>query len=137
MLMSHQMLTLNSDNAMSNNKQTTCLHALPNSFDQVNHVRCFNHTIQLSAKGLLKPFSASVDKNNDTAAADDDDDHNNHNDVPPALKDIEDEEDVDEDEEDDDDNDKKEDALNALSAEDREALLENMVAVRSTLDKVR
>jgi hypothetical protein len=44
---------------------------------------------------------------------------------------------ADEDEEGNDDNDEEEeDALDAPSAEDREALLENMAAVRSTLDKV-
>ena len=32
---------------------------LPNSFEELNQVRCFNHTIQLSEKVLLKPFSSA------------------------------------------------------------------------------
>ena len=58
-----KILTFNGDNATSNDKQTTHLHALPNSFDQVNRVRCFNHTIQLSAKKLLEPFTSATDAN--------------------------------------------------------------------------
>jgi hypothetical protein len=38
-------------------------------FDASNHVHCFNHTIQLSCKALLKPFSSgtslSTTDNND------------------------------------------------------------------------
>ncbi|KAJ7430554.1 hypothetical protein FB451DRAFT_944170, partial [Mycena latifolia] len=53
-------LGLTGDNATSNDTQTTFLHDNPkNSFDEVNRIRCFNHTLQLSAKGLLRPFSKS------------------------------------------------------------------------------
>ena len=55
-----KILAFNGDNATSNDKQTDCLNALPNSFNQVNRVRCFNHTMQLSAKRLLKPFTSST-----------------------------------------------------------------------------
>ncbi|KAF8869643.1 hypothetical protein BD779DRAFT_1425354, partial [Infundibulicybe gibba] len=43
-----KILAFNGDNATSNNKQTRVLSSLPNSFDEVNRVRCFNHTMQLS-----------------------------------------------------------------------------------------
>ncbi|KAM6490968.1 hypothetical protein JOM56_013588, partial [Amanita muscaria] len=42
-----KILTFNGDNATSNDKQTTFLDKLPNSFNAINRVRCFNHTIQL------------------------------------------------------------------------------------------
>jgi hypothetical protein len=54
-----KILAFNGDNATSNDKQTDYLHSMLNSFDQVNHVRCFNHTMQLSVKRLLKPFASS------------------------------------------------------------------------------
>src|SRR5271154_2741054 len=42
---------------------TTCLDDMPNAFDEVHRVRCFNHTLQLSAKALLKPFNAGMSSN--------------------------------------------------------------------------
>jgi hypothetical protein len=56
------------DNASSNDTQTTTLASLNNSFNEVNRVRCFNHTLQLSAKTLLQPFNASM--SSATAASD-------------------------------------------------------------------
>jgi hypothetical protein len=41
----------------------TKLDAMSNSFDEVNRVRCFNHTLQLSAKTLLKPFNVGFSSN--------------------------------------------------------------------------
>jgi hypothetical protein len=41
------------------------IHELPNSFDQVNRVHCFNHTLHLSAKALLKAFSSTTNDSND------------------------------------------------------------------------
>ena len=55
-----QILAVNADNAAANNTQTRKLASLDNSFDVVNHVRCFNHTLQLAAKALLKPFAAGL-----------------------------------------------------------------------------
>jgi hypothetical protein len=127
---SDQVLAFNGDNATSNDKQAACLHALPNSFNEVNRVRCFNHTMQLSARSLLKPFSTKIDGADADADADDDD-----NGTPPELEDIGDEEDGDADD-DEDDTEEEEDALEALSAEEREALFENTGVVRMTLDKV-
>jgi hypothetical protein len=50
-----------------------CLVMLPNTFEELNRVRCFNHTIQLSAKALLKPFSSagSTETDNETEYGDD------------------------------------------------------------------
>ena len=43
-----------------NDTQTRKLASLNNSFEMTNRVRCFNHTLQLSAKALLKPFAAAL-----------------------------------------------------------------------------
>src|SRR5882762_8050502 len=74
-----KILALNADNATSNDTQTTRLHKLNNSFNKENHVRCFNHTLQLSTKTLLKPFNIALagkgmdndDGNDDDIAAQD------------------------------------------------------------------
>ena len=57
---------LNADNATSNDKQTTKLDALPNSFEEENRVRCFNHTMQLSAKSLLAPLNPAISQKANT-----------------------------------------------------------------------
>ncbi|KAF8871162.1 hypothetical protein BD779DRAFT_1429401, partial [Infundibulicybe gibba] len=43
----NKILAFNGDNATSNDMQTCKLAVLPNSFEEVNRVRCFNHTLQL------------------------------------------------------------------------------------------
>jgi len=53
---------MTADNASSNNVQVAVLYGLENSFDEANHVWCFNHTIQLSGKALIKPFNAGMSK---------------------------------------------------------------------------
>jgi hypothetical protein len=58
-----KILTVNADNAMANNNQTTKLNTLNNSFEEANRVRCFNHTLQLSAKALLAPFNTAISRN--------------------------------------------------------------------------
>ena len=123
-------MSFNGDNAMSNDKQTKFLNALPNSFNQFNRVCCFNHTMQLSTKALLKPFSGPAVTDDDdldvnAASTDDDDDL-------PALEDLED----DSRDENNDDKEEEEDVLEILDAEEREALLENTAIVQMTLDKV-
>ena len=132
-------MSFNGDNATSNDKQTKFLHTLPNSFNQFNRVRCFNHTMQLSAKALLKPFSGPAVTDDDdldvnTASSDDDDDL-------PALEDLEDDngdesDDNNEGGDDEGNDEEEEDVLEILDAEEREALLENTAVVRTTLDKV-
>ena len=39
---------------------------MDNSFQEENHIRCFNHTLQLSAKALLCPFNPALGKDADT-----------------------------------------------------------------------
>lgn len=51
-----QILMFDGDNATSTNKQTIHLDKVPNAFEEVNCICCFNHTMQLSAKALMKPF---------------------------------------------------------------------------------
>ena len=86
--------------------------------------------MQLSTWSLLKPFSTSV---NDNVNNSDDNDNDN---TPVEI------EGFDGNNKDDskDDNKKNkeeaEDALESLSAEEREALLENTTEARTTLDKV-
>ena len=53
-----QILAFNGDNATSIDKQTEFLNGYPNSFESINCVQCFNHTLQLSVKAPLKPFGA-------------------------------------------------------------------------------
>ena len=58
--LTEKILAVNADNATANNKQTTKLNALDNSFEKANQVQCFNHTIQLSVKTLLAPFNTAI-----------------------------------------------------------------------------
>ena len=44
----------------------------PNLFESANRVWCFNHTLQLSVKALLKPFGAPS-KDTDNSGNDDED----------------------------------------------------------------
>ena len=130
-------MSFNGDNATSNDKQTEFLHTLPNSFNQVIQVCCFNHTMQLSAKALLKPFNGPMVTDDDdldvnTASSDDNDDL-------PALEDLDGDENNDNDDEGSDDkgnDDEEEDMLEIMDANERDALFENMAIVQTTLDKV-
>jgi hypothetical protein len=53
---------MNADNTTSNNTQSTALADMANSFVLEHHIRCFNHTLQLSAKTLLRPFNTGLGK---------------------------------------------------------------------------
>lgn len=120
------------DNATSNDTQTAELQKKNNSFDTSNHVRCFNHTIQLSCKALLKPFSSgtslSATDNNDTS--------------DPSLEGDDSDEDSNEPEDEelacnmDDDPDDDLDELEALSGEEQVSFLEATAAVKETVTKV-
>jgi hypothetical protein len=110
------------------------LDELPNTFDELNRVRCFNHTIQLSAKGLLKPFYSvrSIETDNETEYGDD---------SVLSLQALDDEEKSEGEGEDDpnadnDDKDEDEDPLGALDDDEREELINNTKAVCTTLNKV-
>src|SRR5258705_11663448 len=58
--LTEKILAFNADNATPNDVQTIKLDQLDNSFKEENRVRCFNHTLQLSAKSLLKPFNLAL-----------------------------------------------------------------------------
>jgi hypothetical protein len=53
---------MNADNATSNDTQGEVLAGMPNTFVLEHRVRCFNHTLQLSAKTLLRPFNTGLSK---------------------------------------------------------------------------
>jgi hypothetical protein len=53
-----QILAWTGDNALSNDTQNTSLGDSPNnSFEAVNRVRCYNHTLNLAVQAFLRPFS--------------------------------------------------------------------------------
>ena len=58
--LTRKILSFNANNASANGMQMMKLDELDNSFNKENHVRCFNHTMQLSAKALLKPFTSRL-----------------------------------------------------------------------------
>ena len=104
---------------------------LPNSFEELNRVQCFNHTIQLSAKALLKPFSSARLTETDNETENDDD-------SMPELQAMDDEDDEEDDPDvDDKDNEEEEDLLAELDDNEREELINNTEAVHTMLNKVR
>lgn len=109
---------------------------MPNSFDIVNRVRCFNHTTQLSAKALLRPFNGTEDE--DDANGEEVDPGEAEAEVTDLYddNDDDDEEEVEDDGEADDDDDDDEDPFQDLDDDERLALLENTSTVRETLNKV-
>lgn len=131
-----QILAFTGDNATSNDKQTDKLDALPNSFESVNRVRCFNHTMQLSAKALLKPFSSVASADKDDPSNDNDSDVDEDDGMPMLQAIDEEDEDSYDSEDDEDDEDEEEDPLDALDEEERKHLMQNTTAVRNTLNKV-
>ena len=107
------------------------LDGLPNAFEELNRVRCFNHSLQLSAKGLLKPFYSVglIKTDHETEYGDDD---------MPALWAMDEEEgdsDVDHNVGHDDEK-EEEDPLGALDDDERKELINNTEAVSTTLNKV-
>jgi hypothetical protein len=128
--LSEKILGLNADNALANDKLTTKLSSLNNSFQEDYRARCFNHTMQLSAKTLLKPFNTGLSGRDIDITDEEDDDLL----IPEAEEEGE--------EEDDDDNNNKDDeddgidTLETLSEEERTQVLEDTAAVRTTITKV-
>jgi hypothetical protein len=110
---------LNADNATSNDKQTTKLDTLPNSFEEENHVRCFNHTMQLSAKSLLVPLNPAISQK----ATQDDEMPEEDEDQPLPEDDAEDENNNDNDEENVEEDNDVDDGINELEelSEDEQA----------------
>jgi len=125
---------LNADNVTSNDKQMTKLDALPNSFEEENRVRCFNHTMQLSAKSLLAPLNPAISQK----ATQDDEMPEEDEDQPLPEDDAEDEDDDDDEEnvEEDDDADDGINELEELSEDEQAQVLKNTAEVRETVTKV-
>jgi hypothetical protein len=127
-------LAITTDNASANDKLVQKLDKLENSFEADNHVHCFNHTLQLSAKTLIRPFNPGIAKDKDADHLDDDtgvmlkvdDDDDNDADA-----------DADSDEELTDDRDDGIDEMEALSESEQEDLLENTAEIREAVSKVR
>ena len=131
-----KILAINADNASSNNTQTTELTGMENAFDAKHHIRCFNHTIQLSTITLLCPFNARIKAankggNEDAGITEE-----------IALEDFDDEEDVDEDEDDGgidwnaEDFDDGVNELEQLPASERERVLVETTMIQETVTKV-
>lgn len=126
-----QLLGVIADNASANDKQIRELASLDNSFDEEHHAHCFNHTLQLSAKTLLKPFNPVLSK-----WSEDDDDSE-----MPSLEEV----DLDDDDEINDDDDANgiegdvedsDDEIDKLDEVDHEELLAKTAGVRETVTKV-
>ncbi|KAK7017583.1 ribonuclease H-like domain-containing protein, partial [Favolaschia claudopus] len=124
----HKALSFTGDNATSNDTQTTTLSDNPNnSFVAPNRVRCFNHTLNLSARSLLRPFQKTVRRDG--------------TEVSYSLADFEvpelEDEELDGEGETADDSDDEEDILVTMSEEERELALGQMEAVREVISKLR
>ena len=126
----NKILSVVADNVSANNTQTAALAALDNSFEEEARIRCFNHTVSLSAKAFLVPFNTAI------GGADPDD----------LIADVE---ALNIEEEDDNDNDIKGgndeepdvddgiDELEALEELARDNLIIDTTSVRSMISKVR
>jgi hypothetical protein len=130
-----QILAVTTDNATSNDMQREELAAMENSFEETNHVQCFNHTLQLSAKALLRPFNPALGKapDIDSDGGQDDlegdvnegDNNDGKKDNRPDVLDVYDVDDDDIDE------------LDDLDADSREELMADAAVVRSVVSKLR
>ena len=118
------------DNATSNDTQREDLTEMANSFEEVNHVRCFNHTLQLSAKALMLPFNPALGKapdidfngGQDDLSIEDEDSEGGNNDGEEDVYDVDDD-DIDE--------------LDELDSCSREELIEDVAVIRTTISKLR
>jgi hypothetical protein len=79
---SEKVLGINADNASANDTQMSELDVLDNSFKEAYRARCFNHTLQLSVKTLLKPFNTALFGK----GADDDNISDDEGDDQPVLE---------------------------------------------------
>jgi hypothetical protein len=142
-----KILAWTGDNATSNDTQNTALGDDPNnSFDSVNRVRCFAHTLNLAVQAFLRPFSPPKKKKKAKTAAgedegaDDEEDPDEGDDVDPFV--LEDDDDMPDlvdvsssdgpDEDDDQDN----SAWEEMDAEERAELLRETDSVKQVITKV-
>ena len=115
---------------------------LDNSFEEANHVQCFNHTLQLSTKALLTPFNMAISQaaaRGNKMPEDDDNQLVPHENVYDKF--------ASDDDDDDDDNESEEvvdevdegdgiDELDKMSGVEQEWVLENTAEVHETVTKV-
>jgi len=128
-----QILAVNVDNVSLNDTQGQALVGMENSFELENYVRCFNHTLQLSTKTLLRLFNVGLGKTTE------DDDNNDMDDLPDETVDGK-----DEDNEDDgllvipevDNIDNGINELEELEEDEHEDILMDTAAVCETVTKV-
>jgi hypothetical protein len=120
----------------SSDTQTIMLAGMKNTFEEENRVRCFNHTLQLSATTLTRPFNAGMTSEVNREADGDGDDLHDVGEFE-ADDDDDDDEGVDEgvDMERDDVADDI-DEFEELNAADKETFLGDTADVRSTVSKV-
>jgi hypothetical protein len=123
------------DNVSSNDTQSVSLARRNNSYEEDNHVRCFNHTVQLSAKTLLAPFNPALSS---SVPLDGVEENDLDLDEIPELEGVSDSEDEDTPGLDCEDGDDEEDSndFTELTEEEREEILTKTAAVRETVTKV-
>jgi hypothetical protein len=135
--LTHKILSFNGNNASTNDTQAVELAQKDNSFSEENRIHCFNHTMQLSARTLLKPFNKAMSSDRDPvdlpvaddSVSEDDKDGDGFLHLEDELA----EEDPDVGEDDDvDETDELE-----IDEEEHKILLEEMTVVRETVAKVR
>jgi hypothetical protein len=128
-----KILSLNADNATSNDTQTAKLTSLPNSFEEENRVRCFNHTMQLFAKELIKPFNAGMSARQ--AGDDGDMPIGSGNDCKDDDNDKDEDKDGNSNDNSDDDKDNKINKIEEMTEEEREEIVADTAIVRETVTK--
>jgi hypothetical protein len=133
-----QILAVTADNASSNDTQREALVGMDNSFIEENHVCCFNHMLQLSAKTLLRPFNPALGKDaeDDSDSSQDDllnmeDDNSKEEEHgPPDAANMDDIDDI-------DDIDDNIDELDNLNADVHEELIADTAIVHAMVSKVK
>jgi hypothetical protein len=122
----NRILAFSGDNASSNDTQAMALDKKKNSFRTENRICCFNHTIQLSAKALLQPFTSCITAMDSGDVADEIQD----------LMDLYDDEIEEDDESIYSDNGSDIDGLHELNEAEQAEILKETAIVKQTISKV-
>ena len=130
--LTQKILGVNADNTTANDMQMTKLAALDNSFEEANHVQCFNHTLQLSAKALLAPFNTAISQ----AAVQDDKMPEDDGDELILEDNIYDDDDDSEEDVNEEDEDDGIDELEDMSDVEWESVLDSTAEVHETVTKM-
>ena len=136
---SEKVLGINADNALANDTQMSELDVLDNSFKEAYRARCFNHTLQLSVKTLLKPFNTALSGKgaDDDNISDDEGGDRLVLEVDQGCEVTEKRCEVTEEDGNIGDEDDGIDELERLDEGERRTILEKTAAVRATVSKVR